>query len=187
MTLAAGIEKFNNECFPGMEGRFKELEKGQSPETLFITCSDSRIDPSLMTQTEPGELFVICNAGNIVPKPGTGELSVEATILYAVDVLKVKRIVVCGHSHCGAVTGLMNLGSLDELPEIKAWVAKSSEVLDRLDSTDATLNQGISENVKLQLEHLLEYPSVASAVSANKLELEGWVYHFESGRVEFLD
>ena len=96
MTLSAGVEKFNSELFPEMEEKFRELEKGQSPETLFITCSDSRIDPSLMTQTEPGELFVIRNAGNIVPKPGTGELSVEATILYAVDVLKVKRVVVCG-------------------------------------------------------------------------------------------
>lgn len=187
MTLSAGIEKFNSERFPAMEEKFRELEKGQSPETLFITCSDSRIDPSLMTQTEPGELFVIRNAGNIVPKPGTGELSVEATILYAIDVLKVKRVVVCGHSHCGAVTGLMNLDSLNELPEIKAWVGKSAEVLDRLASDTSTLNDGIKENVKLQLEHLLEFPSVSKAVAANELELEGWVYHFESGRVEFLD
>lgn len=187
MSLSAGIEKFNNDCFPAMEAKFKELEKGQSPETLFITCSDSRIDPNLITQTGPGELFVIRNAGNIVPKPGTGELSVEATILYAVDVLKVKRIVVCGHSHCGAVTGLMNLDSLNELPEIKSWVSKSSAVLDRLDSDQATLCEGIQQNVKLQMEHLLEFPSVAKAVAANELEIEGWVYHFESGKVEFLD
>ena len=187
MSLSAGIEKFNSDCFPAMEAKFKELEKGQSPETLFITCSDSRIDPNLITQTGPGELFVIRNAGNIVPQPGTGELSVEATILYAVDVLKVKRIVVCGHSHCGAVTGLMNLESLNELPEIKSWVSKSSAVLDRLDSDQATLCEGIQQNVKLQMEHLLEFPSVAKAVAANELEIAGWVYHFESGKVEFLD
>ncbi|MDC3223961.1 carbonic anhydrase [Mariniblastus sp.] len=187
MTLAAGIDKFSNECFPPMEGRFRELEKGQSPETLFITCSDSRIDPSLITQTQPGELFVIRNAGNIVPRPGTGELSVEATILYAIDVLKVKRVVVCGHSHCGAVTGLMNLESLEAMPEIKAWVGKSAQVLERLDVNKATLSDGIKENVKLQIEHLLEYAAVSNAVAAQELELEGWVYHFETGQVEFID
>ena len=79
MKIASGIEKFQTLVFPQMKKDFQDLEKGQSPETLFITCSDSRIDPNLITQTKPGELFVIRNAGNIVPKPGTGELSVEAT------------------------------------------------------------------------------------------------------------
>ena len=187
MKLASGIEKFQATVFPNMSNDFKELESGQSPETLFITCSDSRIDPSLVTQTNPGELFVIRNAGNIVPKPGTGELSVEATIQYAVDVLQVKQIVVCGHSHCGAVTGLLNLDSLETMPAIKKWVQKSGQVLERINGDEINVCEAIRENVLLQLDHLMEYPNVAEAVAKKDLQLHGWVYHFESGQVEFLN
>jgi len=186
MKLASGIEKFQSSVYPEMRGDFKELESGQSPETLFITCSDSRIDPNLVTQTKPGELFVIRNAGNIVPRPGTGELSVEATIQYAIEVLKVKHVVVCGHSHCGAVTGLLNLESLESMPAIQNWVKKSSRVLDQLDSGDVQICEAIKMNVLLQLDHLMEYPYVAGAVQEGRLELHGWVYHFESGHVDFL-
>jgi carbonic anhydrase len=186
MRLGSGIEKFQRDVFPDMENEFKELANGQAPATLFITCSDSRIDPSLVTQTSPGELFVIRNAGNIVPKPGTGELSVEATIQYAVDVLNVQQIIVCGHSHCGAVTGLLNLSSLESMPAIRDWVKISEKVLERVGSNTDVMN-AIRHNVLLQLEHLLEYPYVAKAVSDGKLELGGWVYHFENGEIEFLD
>ena len=89
MKLAQGFQQFKQSVYPGMQQSFQELAGGQSPETLFITCSDSRIDPNLITQTHPGDLFVIRNAGHIVPPPGTGELGVEATIQYAVDVLTV--------------------------------------------------------------------------------------------------
>ena len=185
MKLEIGINKFKSTVFPQMRERFAELESGQSPETLFITCSDSRIDPNLVTQTQPGELFVIRNAGNIVPKPGTGELSVEATIEYAVQVLKVKEIVVCGHSHCGAVTGLMNLGSLDSLPAVKQWVIKSEKVLEQI-AEQPTVEKAIQANVLLQLEHLRQYDCVRDAIEANRLSLHGCVYHFESGEVDFL-
>ncbi len=188
MRLASGIEKFQTLVYPQMRRDFRELESGQTPETLFITCSDSRINPNLLTQTKPGELFVIRNAGNIVPKPGTGELSVEATIQYAVEVLEVKNIVVCGHSHCGAVTGLMNLDSLDSMPAIKNWVRKSEKVLDQVNHSDeGRICEAIKANVLLQIEHLMEYPYVAKAVAAQQLEIYGWVYHFENGQVEFLD
>lgn len=187
MKLASGIEKFQASVFPNMSNDFQELESGQSPETLFITCSDSRIDASLVTQTKPGELFVIRNAGNIVPKPGTGELSVEATIQYAVEVLQVKQIVVRGHSHCGAVTGLLNLGSLETMPAIKNWVQKSGQVLERINGDEIKVCEAIRENVLLQLDHLMEYPNVAEAVANDGLQLHAWVYHFESGQVEFLN
>ena len=187
MKLSSGIGKFQNLVFPQMKRDFKELETGQSPETLFITCSDSRIDPNLVTQTKPGELFVIRNAGNIVPKPGTGELSVEATIQYAVEVLKVSQIVVCGHSHCGAVTGLLNLDSLDAIPAVKEWVRKSERALDKISDDGDRIGQAIRANVMLQLDHLMQYPYVADAVADGRLELHGWVYHFENGRVEFLN
>ena len=186
MSLAKGIAKFQTEVYPGMENEFATLKNGQSPETLFITCSDSRIDPCLVTQTKPGELFVIRNAGNIVPKPGTGELSVEATVQYAVDVLKVSQIVVCGHSHCGAVSGLLDLESLNSLPIIKEWVLKSEKVLEKVSGIENPLNKAIDENVMLQLDHLREYECVKQAISDGRLELHGWVYHFENGEVSFL-
>ena len=186
MRLATGIEKFQTSVYPQMQRDFKELESGQSPETLFITCSDSRIDPSLMTQTKPGELFVIRNAGNIVPRPGTGELSVEATIQFAIEVLKVKHVVVCGHSHCGAVNGLLNLDSLDSMPAIQNWVRKSEQVLKQVDNVENRVEEAIKANVLLQLDHLMEYPYVASAIEEGRLDLHAWVYHFENGRVEFL-
>lgn len=187
MKILSQVERFKSDVFPSMQEDFQQLEGGQSPETLFITCSDSRIDPSLVTQTAPGEIFVIRNAGNIVPRPGTGELSVEATIQYAVDVLKVKHVVVCGHSHCGAVAGLLNLDGLSELPVIRDWVKRSEKVLERIDGDTADVNRAIRENVQLQLEHLMEHPCVSAAVKEGRLELHGWVYHFEKGSVEFLD
>ncbi len=185
MKLEKGIEKFQSDVLPKMQENFSRLANGQSPETLFITCSDSRIDPNLVTQTEPGELFVIRNAGNIVPKPGVGELSVEATIQYAVDVLKVEHIVVCGHSHCGAVTGLLNLDSLESLPVIRDWVKRSEKILEELDDT-SDVPKAIGCNVMLQLEHLKEYECVQNALKENRISLHGWVYHFETGKVDFL-
>ena len=186
MNLSSGIEKFQTLVFPQMQREFKDLEAGQAPETLFITCSDSRIDPNLVTQTKPGELFVIRNAGNIVPEYGSGELSVEATTQYAIEVLKVKNIVVCGHSHCGAITGLLNLDSLAPMPAVRDWVKKSETVLNRIDPETASLSDAIQANVLLQLEHLIEYPYIAKAVEEGNLELHGWVYHFETGKVDFL-
>ena len=187
MTLNQGIEKFQTQVFPKRQEEFRRLENGQSPETLFITCSDSRIDPNLITQTAPGELFVIRNAGNIVPRPGVGELSVEATIQYAVDVLKVSQIIVCGHSHCGAVTGLLNLDSLESMPAIRDWVKRSEALLERFRDGELSLADAIRGNVLLQLDHLREYECVQRATAAGDLQLLGWVYHFESGEVDFLN
>lgn len=185
MLLENGIQKFKDDVFPKMEDLFSHLKKGQSPATLFITCSDSRIDPHLLTQSEPGQLFVIRNAGNIVPKPGEGELSVEATIEYAVKVLKVSQIVVCGHSHCGAVTGLIHIDSLNELPVIRDWVLRSKDVLGRLNEP-SNVEEAIKENVLLQLENLGEYACVKDAMDRDEVSLHGWVYHFEKGQVEQL-
>ena len=186
MKIKNGIEAFTSSVYPQMRENFDKLATGQAPDTLFITCSDSRISPNLLTQTEPGELFVIRNAGNIVPKPGCGELSVEATVLYAVDVLKVKDIVVCGHSHCGAVTGLCNLDSLESMPEIREWVKRSEKILDEIGDGEDRITKAIDANVMLQLDHLREYSSVQAAIDSGHLDLHGWVYEFESGKVRFL-
>ena len=186
MKLVQGINQFKASVYPEMQENFARLESGQSPETLFITCSDSRIAPNLITQTGPGELFVIRNAGNIVPLPGSGELSVEATIQYAVDVLKVSHVVVCGHSHCGAVTGLLNLDSLEEMPVIRDWVKRSERILENIDCCKTQIPEAIEANVLLQLDHLREYECVKKAIDEGRLNLHGWVYHFESGEVDFL-
>jgi len=181
-----GVKSFQSEVFPLMNEHFSSLRDGQSPETLFITCSDSRIDPALLTQSKPGEIFVIRNAGNIVPKPGAGELGVEATIQYAVDVLKVKQIVVCGHAHCGAVSALLNLDSVESMPVIRDWVLRSEAILENLTDGDDRVEQAISANVELQLEHLKEFECVANALAAGNLTLHGWVYHFDTGQVTYV-
>ena len=188
MKIKSGINSFQSSIQPDMQGHFSELEKGQSPETLFITCSDSRISPNLLTQTQPGEIFVIRNAGNLVPLPGTGELAVEATIQYAVEVLKVKHVVVCGHAKCGAVSGLLDLDSLEGLPAIHQWVSKSSEVLNQIsdEKPELRLKSAIEANVLLQIENLKAYSYVSSAVASGDLELHGWVYDFGSGNVDYL-
>lgn len=188
MKIQTGLQKFLDSIQPEMQTIYSELENGQSPETLFITCSDSRISPNLITQTDPGEIFVIRNAGNIVPKPGTGELAIEGTIEYAVQALKVKHIVVCGHAKCGAVGGLLNLDGLDALPAVRDWVKKSEAVLERVaDCDEASKNdEAIKANVLLQLEHLMEYDYVKAAVDKGDLELHGIVYHFGSGQIDYL-
>jgi len=188
MKIRQGFEKFLDSVQPQMQSIYSELTSGQSPETLFITCSDSRISPNLITQTDPGEIFVIRNAGNIVPKPGTGELAIEGTIEYAVQALKVKNIVVCGHAKCGAVGGLLDLDGLDSLPAVRDWVKKSEAVLERVaDCCEETKNEeAIKANVMLQLEHLMEYTYVKAAVDKGDLELHGMVYDFGSGKVEYL-
>lgn len=187
VNLIHGIKKFQTQVFPHMRDEFAQLQTGQSPETLFITCSDSRVDPSLITQTNPGELFVIRNAGNIVPRPGVNELSVEASIQFAVEILNVSQIVVCGHSHCGAVGALMDLAALDGRPAIREWVNNSKRVLAKINSGENRLSDAIALNALLQLEHLREYPCVAKAIEEDSLKLHAWVYHFESGHVDFLN
>jgi carbonic anhydrase len=120
--LVKGIHRFQTEVFSSNRRLFQDLVDGQHPPALFITCSDSRIDPNLLTQTEPGDLLVLRNAGNIVPVYGTVEGGESATIEYAVNVLEVQAIVICGHSHCGAMSGLLDPSSLVDLPAVRTWL-----------------------------------------------------------------
>jgi carbonic anhydrase len=167
------------------------LKDGQHPLALFITCSDSRIDPNLLTQTEPGELFVIRNAGNIVPPYGAIEGGEAATIEYAVNVLGMKHIVICGHSHCGAMSGLLNLPGLEEkLPAVRSWLSHAESALKILDEKHADITEPaarlattVEENVLVQIDNLKTHPAVAAALDRNELTLHGWVYKFETGEV----
>ena len=188
--LVEGIHKFQNVVFTSKQNLFEGLVAGQHPLALFITCSDSRVDPNLLTQTEPGELFILRNAGNIVPPYGTLDAGEAATIEYAMSVLKVKDIVICGHSHCGAMCGLLDPSQLAKLPAVRSWLrhAESThrivkENYPHLTDDAARLRATVEENVLVQLEHLRTHPTVASALSRNVLELHGWVYEFETGQV----
>ena len=187
--LVDGINRFQRERFTEDQAFFEQLANGQSPEVLFITCSDSRIDPNLLTQTGPGELFILRTAGNIVPPHGAVAGGEAATIEYAVNVLKVPDIIVCGHSHCGAMGGLLTIDQLGSLPSVRAYLeyAEATRRIVMENYADAAdedrLSLAVSENVLVQLENLQTHPSVAAALGRNELRLHGWVYKFETGEV----
>jgi carbonic anhydrase len=192
--ILRGIHQFNNSVFSSQEELFAKLSHGQQPQVLFITCSDSRVNPNLVTQSDPGELFIVRNIGNIVPNYTLAGSAEAGAIEYAVDVLKVTDIVVCGHSHCGAVKALLGFsGNLETLPAVKAWLIHAAavkrtvlETYQKL-SEDEVINIGIQENVLFQLENLRTHPSVASKLARNELKLHGWVYKFESGQIFTFD
>jgi carbonic anhydrase len=191
--LVSGVHKFQNSAFADKRQLFKSLAKGQNPHSLFITCADSRIDPCLLTQTEPGELFILRNAGNLVPCYGNANGAEAAGIEYALSALNVEHIVVCGHSNCGAMTALVNPEMVDDMPAVRDWLAHAfttrrvmTENYSHLSADDA-VNVAIQENVLMQIENLRSHPSVAARLAAGKLSLHGWVYRFETGEVFAFD
>jgi carbonic anhydrase len=188
--LVEGIHQFQSGIFSSKQQLFEDLVDGQHPLALFITCSDSRINPNLLTQTEPGELFILRNAGNIVPPYGAVEGGEAATIEYAVSVLGVKDIVVCGHSHCGAMAGLLDQSQLAKLPAVRSWLGHAESTHRIIEENYAHITEAaprltvtVEENVLVQLEHLRTHPSVAAAIARKSLNLHGWVYKFETGQV----
>ena len=187
--LIQGIHSFREETFRPLRGLFEQLAHGQNPETLFITCSDSRIDPNLLTRSKPGELFILRNAGNIVPPHGAANGGEAATIEFAVAGLGVKDVIVCGHSHCGAVNGLLHPDKVAGLPAVADWLqhaeATKAIVTENYQhlSGPLLLNAAIQENVLVQLEHLRTLPAVAARLARGALKLHGWVYKIETGEV----
>lgn len=191
--IIQGVIDFQRRVFGSKQAQFERLASGQQPLALFITCSDSRIVPDLLAQTEPGELFILRNAGNIVPPHAALPCGAEAaTIEYAVAVLKVHDIIVCGHSRCGAMHGLITPGALAPLPSVAGWVEYSKPVVAQVASSGETTDErklevAIERNVLLQLEHVKTHPAVVRALEARTLRLHGWVYHFEKGEVDYYD
>ena len=190
--IVQGVQHFQENVFGTKESLFRRLGDGQSPHALFITCCDSRIDPNLLTQTEPGELFIHRNIGNQVP-PYFSSGGVRATLEYALKGLDIRDVIVCGHSKCGAMQALLAPDSLREMPCVEHWLMHARAILPNVEQAAATLtpdeklNLTIERNVLLQLEHLKTYPFVAEALSAGWLRMHGWVYFIESGQVTAYD
>ena len=191
--LIQGIHAFQEADFVPLQGLFERLAKGQTPETLFITCSDSRIDPNLLTRSQPGDLFILRNAGNIVPPHGAGGGGEAATIEFAVAALGVKDIIICGHTHCGAMKGLLQPDAVAPLPAVAAWLthADTTRRIVRDNYThlegDRLVTATVEENVLVQLENLRTLPAVASRLVRGDLHLHGWVYKIETGEVFAFD
>lgn len=190
--IIEGLVRFQTEVFPQQASLFKRLSMAQSPNTLFVTCSDSRVVPELLVQAEPGSLFVIRNAGNIVPSYGPEPGGVSATVEYAVSVLGVRDIVICGHSNCGAMTAICTCMNLDHLPAVGNWLrhADAAKVINASRSyrSDAErLEALVKDNVIAQLGNIRTHPSVALGLANQKLRLHGWMFDIESGVMYALD
>ena len=183
--LLAGHQKFKTSVFPNKENLFNQLAGAQKPHVTLLTCSDSRIDPCFITQTEPGDLFVIRNAGNMAPVRHGGTSGELATLEFAVCGLETQHIVVCGHSDCGAMKGLLAPEKCAHLTYLSAWVREAQEALMMIDEENLSpaekLKQVINANVKLQLDNLRRLDFVREAEKAGKLQLHGWVYDIGSG------
>ena len=187
--LLAGVRRFQREVYPKQKAAYQQLaQEGQKPHALFITCADSRIDPELITQSGPGETFVSRNIGNLVPAYGEMLDSVSAIIEYAVAGLKVSQVVVCGHSDCGAMIGLLHPAKVAQLPLLKSWLRGGDTALSVVRSRNtaaderAALDELIEANVLQQLHHLRTHRSVAGR-PAKATALSGWVYDIGHGTV----
>ena len=196
--LIKGNEKFKNASFLKLEGKFGNLvEFGQSPEVLFIGCSDSRVVPDLIVDSKPGDMFILRNIGNFVPpyKNDSDFHGSSAAIEYAVSVLEVKDIIVCGHSHCGACASLyQDLSDEPQLVHVKKWLelgqkAKEQTLLNAKDKTDTNSILRTTEKISIthQLENLLTYPEVYRKVKSGELDIHGWYYKIEDGSIEVYD
>ncbi|TCW83072.1 carbonic anhydrase [Burkholderia sp. SRS-46] len=190
--IIEGFLKFQREAFPARATLFRDLARQQNPRALFISCSDSRLVPELVTQREPGDLFVIRNAGNIVPSYGPEPGGVSASVEYAVSVLRVSDVVICGHSDCGAMTAIATCQCLDHLPAVGHWLryADSARVVNEARthrSEGDRIDAMVRENVIAQLANLNTHPSVRLALEEGRLALHGWVYDIESGGIDAYD
>src|SRR5512145_286977 len=187
--LVQGLHAFKRGYFARHRQLFEQLAaSGQNPETLFITCCDSRVVPNLITQAAPGELFIVRNIGNIIPGPDLPG-GTSAAIEYAVEVLKVEDIIVCGHTQCGAMQAVLEPKTVAHLPSVSRWIQRADRVREVIDERyrhlvgDARLTAAVEENVLVQLENLRDFPFVAEHLDAGTLHLSAWVFHIARGEI----
>ena len=189
--LEDGLHQFQATYFASHRGLFEQLsEEGQRPETLFITCCDSRLVPTLITNAGPGELFIVRNIGNIVPSVGRGVLGgVSAAIEYAVSVLHVRHVIVCGHTNCGAIDAILHPEQVEHLPFVSRWLAESARVPELIEERYGHLEgeprmlAAVQENVLVQLENLRSFQFVTRELDAGRLKMSGWVFKIATGDV----
>jgi len=196
--MIKGNQKFKDMHFPKLEKRFDDLvENGQKPTILFIGCSDSRVVPDLIVNSKPGDMFILRNIGNFVPpyKNDSDFHGSSAAIEYAVSVLEVRDIIICGHSHCGACASLyQDLSNEPHLKHVKKWLelgkkAKEYTLLATQDkeNKEQILRTTEKISIKHQLENLLTYPEIYKKVKDGKLDIHGWYYKIEDGTIEYYD
>ena len=189
--LKAGIRRFRTGVYPKNEAVYLQaVREPQQPHALIVTCADSRIDPEMITQSQPGDVFVTRNIGNLVPAYGEMLGGVSAVIEYAVSALKVQHVAICGHTDCGAMKGLLHPEGLEAMPTVKSWLRNAQAALSvarSLGSSDEKpselMRRLTEENVLLQMQHLRTHPSVAGAMAREELTISGWVYDIGKGEV----
>jgi carbonic anhydrase len=191
--LIRGVHQFRADVFGQRRELFERLVEGQNPLALFVTCSDSRISPELITQTDPGDLFVLRNAGNILPAHQAIPSGEEATVEFALGSLGIRDIIVCGHTGCGAMTGLFDQERLAKLPAVLHWLRHADATYRIITEKYQHLTQSqivkaaAQENVLVQLENLKTYPAVAAGLAKGEVKLHGWMYKMETGEVFAFD
>ena len=191
-NIIEGYKRFRSEVFPSKRHLFEQLAKGQRPNAVVICCADSRIDMQLVTQSEPGQLFCFRNAGNIVPPYGAVLGAASATIEYAMEALEISNVIVCGHSDCGAMKGLLKRDLATRMPTVASWL-RFAEVprqlaLDCDDTSDhVVLAALVRQNVLTQLAHLRTHPAVVVRLARGTVSLHGWVYDIERGEISAFD
>ncbi len=193
--LRAGVRKFGAEVHAKNPEHYQRAASTpQKPHALIIACADSRVDVETITSSGPGEIFVSRNIGNMVPPYGGAMGGVTAVIEYAVTAVKVKHVVVCGHSDCGAMKALLHPESTDKMPTVKSWLHNGHAALmvaesmqHKEDNPNEKLRSLTEENVLMQLVHLMTHPSVAGAMARGELTTSGWVYDIGTGVVRIAE
>lgn len=189
--LGRGVDRFRSHVFPTRRALFQRLAGSQEPKALFLTCADSRVVPSLITHTGPGDLFIERNPGNIAPVyDEAAAVGVSASIEYAVAALGARHVIICGHSDCGAVHGMLHPKKVEGLPAVSRWLSHGAEAARRLrcdggPTDDAAMMHRLTRlNVIVQMENLRTHPSVQRAVTNGVLQIHGWVYDISTGAVQ---
>jgi carbonic anhydrase len=188
--IAQGVAKFQAEIYPAQREMFERLKRGQDPLALFLTCADSRVNPNLVTQTDPGEIFIERNPGNMVPPYVEFVGGVTAGVEYAMLVLKVPVIVVCGHTDCGVMKALLHPQHVEGMPGVQHWMSHGFAARDRMlresgeTSEEEQQLRAITEyNVLAQIEHLKTHASVRARLLKGEIEIRGWVYDIGDGSI----
>ena len=197
--LKAGIRRFQTQIYPAQAERFQRvMSEPQRPHALIITCADSRIHPDMLTQADPGEIFVTRNIGNLVPAHGEMVGGVSAVLEFAVRAMQVRHIAVAGHMECGAMKALLEPDSLEPMPIVKAWLTNAQKGLEAAKAIQAArLARGedagdlmrtlTEQNVLLQMQHVRSHPSVADAMAFGQLAISGWIYDIAAGEVRICE